>query len=231
MNESHVHVSDLRWDRLLAGELAAEAAAAARAEAEACDGCRARLEQITRERDAFATRRVPVRRTRWWRLAAPAALAAAAAAVVLVVRRPSDEAGDRPKGTGPSLELFASSDRGTRSLAAGDRIHAGERLQAAYHAARDGFGAVLARDGGGTANAYVPARGDAMVALPAGELASFPASTVLDDVTGEEIVILLWCESARPLAPLLAELRTSGDVSRPAGCTSRRLVLDKRAGP
>jgi hypothetical protein len=116
-------------------------------------------------------------------------------------------------------------------VSTGDRIRPGDYVQAAYTATRDGFGAVLSRDGSGKAMAYVPAGGAAMVALPAGVTASFPTSTVLDDVIGEEAVAVVWCQAARPLAPLIAELAATGDVIAPDGCTVRRVVLDKRAEP
>nr|MDQ3369864.1 DUF4384 domain-containing protein [Myxococcota bacterium] len=48
------HVSDLRWDRLLAGELAADAKTTALAHAGACAACAARLAVLTRESEAFA---------------------------------------------------------------------------------------------------------------------------------------------------------------------------------
>lgn len=93
---------------------------------------------------------------------------------------------------------------------------------------RDGFGAVLALDGTGAANAYVPADGDAMVALPAGVDRTFPGSTVLDQVVGTERVVILWCPTSRPLAALLGELRATRDVTAPQGCYVRRVELDKR---
>ncbi len=81
------------------------------------------------------------------------------------------------------------------------------------------------------ASAYVPAEGDAMVALPRGTLRSFPGSTILDEVTGTQVVAIVWCESARPIAPLVAELRATGGVTAPAGCTVERTELDVRGGP
>jgi hypothetical protein len=113
----------------------------------------------------------------------------------------------------------------------GDRVKPGDSLQAAYTATRDGFGAVLARDGSGTATEYVPAEGDAMVALPQGTLRSFPGSTILDDVVGAQVVVIVWCDAARPIAPLVGELRTTGAVTAPPGCTVDRVELEVRGAP
>src|SRR5690606_21655844 len=102
----HVHVSDLRWDRLLAGELAENAKADVLAAAGACPVCAERLATLTRESEAFAQRPFavtrPRRRVAW--LAAPAVLAAAAAIVLVVRARTEPEPpGERAKGDGPQL--------------------------------------------------------------------------------------------------------------------------------
>ena len=67
--------------------------------------------------------------------------------------------------------------------------------------------------------------------VPAGTLQSFPGSTILDDVVGAEVVVIVWCETARPLAPLIGELRAAGNVTAPAGCTLDRVELDVRGAP
>ena len=212
MTDAHDdHVSDLRWDRLLAGELAKADEAAVLDHAHSCAACGARLAAITDEQRAFAQRPafrlqrrpatiVPITRRRWQ---AAAAVALAAATVLLVVRlRPTDAPIERTKGRGPALILAAGNASALEPITTGDRIHPGDSLQAAYTSDRDGFGAVLSRDGSGHAMAYVPASGDAMVALPAGATRSFPARTVLDDIVGSEVVVIVWCQAPAPLAPL-----------------------------
>ncbi|HSN25772.1 MAG TPA: hypothetical protein VLT45_05785 [Kofleriaceae bacterium] len=228
------HVSDLRWDRLVAGELGEAERAETLAHAAACAACAARRSEIEAGFAAFASvapalpRRAPRRRM----IAAIGAVVAAAAAVVLLVRMPSRPAGERTKGgAGPRLMLAAGPRERVAPVMSGDRVRPGDSVQAAYTTTRDGFGAVLARDGSGAASAYVPADGDAMVALPAGTLRSFPGSTILDDVAGAQVVVIVWCEAARPLGPLVAELRTTGAVTAPAGCTVERVELEVRGGP
>lgn len=233
------HVSDLQWDRLLAGELAAEAAEDAGAHAEACAACSARLQELTAERDAFRLRPrtlllAPVaapRRRRWWALSL-VPLAAAAAIVIALRVRPRDEggglSGERTKGARVQLLLSAGRGGALAPVAGGDVIHAGDSLQAGYTAARDGFGAVLSRDGAGVVSPYVASATGEMVPLPAGAEQSFPQSTVLDDVLGPERVAIVWCEAPRPLAPLVAALSANAELSVPAGCAVREVLLDKR---
>ena len=228
----HTHVSDLRFDRLLGSELAGDAKAAVLAEAAACATCTARLAELTRDRDAFAQRTpfvVPRARSQRWWLAAPAVLAVATAIVLVVRGRGDGDLDARPKGGGPHLVLAAGPPGRLAAVSVSDRIHPGDYLQAGYTTDRPGFGAVLSRDGSGKANAYVPSRGDIMIALPAGVNRSFPESTVLDLVVGEEAVVVLWCAAPRPLAPILAELEARGAITAPRGCTDRLIVLDKVA--
>ncbi|MDQ3368497.1 MAG: DUF4384 domain-containing protein, partial [Myxococcota bacterium] len=133
-----------------------------------------------------------------------------------------------PKGGGPSLLVAAGPAGQLGVVTSGDRVQPGDSVQAGYTTTRDGFGAVLAKDGAGHVMAYVPSRGDALVALPAGTTRSFPESTVLDATLGEEQLVVVWCEAVRPLAPLLGELAAQGTVTAPAGCTVHRVILHKR---
>jgi hypothetical protein len=225
------HVSDLRWDRLLAGELTEADRAEVLAHAETCATCAARRGELASGFEAFANvaPALPRRVSRRRMVVALGAVVAMAAAVILVVRAQPGETTERTKGgTGPQLMLAAGPRARVAPVVSGDRVQPGDSVQAAYTATRDGFGAVIARDGSGAASAYVPAEGDAMVALPAGRLRSFPGSTILDEVAGTEVVVIVWCETARPLAPLIGELRATGDLTAPDGCTVDRVELDVR---
>lgn len=228
------HVSDLRWDRLLAGELPEDQTTEVRAHAASCERCSARLNELTAGRDAFTVRPQVIafgRRKRGVWIGA-AAMVAAAAAVLIVVSRPRDpDPGNRTKGQGPELELVLV--RGTELVPVSSRdvVFTGDVLQAAYSSKRDGYGAVLARDGAGGVFAYVPSSSDLMIALPAGDRRSFSESTRLDDVVGAERIAIVWCEQPHALGPLLAELRTTGDVAAPDGCHLRRIDLTKKLRP
>jgi hypothetical protein len=232
------HLSDLRWDRLLAGDLAPADAAAARDHAATCPRCGARLRELEADRDAFARRPFAIPRAIHPRprgLWAGAAAALAAAAVLVVVLRRHDGGdgeGTRTKGRGgPALLLSAGPADRLAPLATRDVVHPGDSLQAGYTSARAGFGAVLSRDGAGQAASYVPYGGDHLVALPAGTRRSFPASTILDATPGEEHVAIVWCDADRPLAPLIDELRATGTLAERAGCTIRVVAITKVAAP
>jgi hypothetical protein len=236
------HVSDLGWDQWLAGDLPAEQRERARIHAASCGPCAARLHELTAARDAFVSRPLPARvrpvRHRARVLGGVAAIAVAATVLAVVRIAPAPE--QRTKGTpgttgttgsnGPELVLAAGRPGALAQLASDDAIHPGDYLQAGYSSPRDGFGAVISLDGAGATTVYVPSRGDATVALPAGSERSFPESTVLDQVVGTERIWLLWGEAAHPLAPLVAQLRSTGQLTAPAGCHVRAVTLDKRAG-
>lgn len=244
------HVSDLRWDRLLAGELPEDQATEARTHAAGCERCGSRLTELTAGRDAFTVNRTPFdlardrdisalpqviafapRRKRGVWIGVAGAIVAAAAIVFLVVRPRGPDAGERSKGGGPDLVLVVTRDARQIPVSSRDQVFPNDVLQAGYSSTRDGFGAVLARDGAEGVFAYVPSSGDQMLALPAGDNRTFPQSTTLDDVVGQERVVVVWCEAPRPIAPLLAELRTSGEVTAPDGCVVRRIDLAKQAHP
>jgi len=218
------HVSDLRWDRLLAGDLSAADAATAREHAAVCSRCAARFAELESGARAFV---VPRRRTFSVSLVVTAGALVAAAALVIVIRS-QDPPAERPKGAGGVQLVLVGGPRGrVAPLSSGDRLQAGDTVQAAYTTKRDGFGAVLSRDGAGATAAYVPSSGDVMTPLPAGTMQAFPQSTVLDAVTGEEAIVVIWCEQARPLAPLIAELDRTGAVATPDDCTVHRVVIAK----
>lgn len=221
------HVSDLQLDRMLADE---PVDAAAREHAESCARCVARMRELTAERDAFVLSGPPLPahrpRVRW--LVPGAAAVALAAALLLWLRGGDREPTTRIKGEGPSLELVVEHDARIVALGAGEPVHPGDRVQAIYSSTRDGFGAVLSIDGAGTISAYVPSQDAVLVALPAGSRRTFPQSTILDGVLGRERIQLVWCEDARPLAPLLDELRATGSLSPRPGCTIRAVEVVKR---
>ena len=239
MKDHEAHVSDLRWDRLLAGELSHEEQEAVEAHARQCDACRRRQRELEAQHEAFAKRafalapKRPKRLTGWaW---GPAAVLAAAAAVLLVLRMPeapnAPDEETRVKGAAVHLLLSHGRPGALEPLASGDTIHAGDYLQAGYSASQDGFGAVLSRDGAGEAFVYVPSTGDRMVPLPAGKERSFPESTLLDDVVGAERIVLLWCDTDHSVQPMIDALRADRPIVAPPGCETRELQLSKRGAP
>lgn len=241
MTDLDNHISDLRWDRMFAGELPATDCDEAKTHAASCARCGARLRELEAEREAFVFRPVAVKfdaaappaRGRWRRgapFATFAALAAAAMVVLVVIRKPEVSERERTKGTdAPALMLFAGPSNALAQVGASDTIRSRQYLQAGYTSKRDGFGAVLSIDGAGQASIYVPAEGETMVALPAGIEKSFPTSTLLDDVVGAEQIAIVWCEAAHPVGPMLEELRGTKAITARAGCTQRIVALSKVA--
>ena len=228
------HISDLRWDRWLAGELSANDTAAALAHAEACARCSERMRALSVERDQFRLRPTPIafaraRRVPRWLVGGGLSLVAAAAVLVLVFRSGSMREGDRSKGGGGPSLIVAGGERGALvPLSTGDVVRAGDSLQVGYTSERDGFGALISRDGAAAVSTYVPSQGATLVRLPAGTDREFPESTILDAVVGTETLYVIWCPTALPLAPLLAEV-TGGALGTPPGCQVRTLALEKRA--
>lgn len=54
------HVSDLQWDRLLVGDLPADASEAARVHADQCVACSSRLRELTVKRAVYRLQPIPV---------------------------------------------------------------------------------------------------------------------------------------------------------------------------
>lgn len=239
------HVSDLQWDQLLAGDLSAEAGKAAQTHAARCAACAARLRDLTAERDAFRVRAIRIpglrRRPRWISVVVP--LAAAALALIVLLDRPrEDDLGVRVKGSvrmvasaaaleSNGIALLLSVGRPDALRRVGDDvvIHPGDYLQVGYTAGRDGFGAVLSRDSAGSVTTYVPFGSDVMVPLLRGSERSFPQSTILDATLGAEQVVVVWCETAHPLGPLLIALRAGQPIPASSDCVTRAVRLEKRA--
>ncbi len=226
------HISDLRWDQLLAGELAAELTTEAEAHAKDCTQCKARLAELTAEREAFRFRGPLVQPKRSLRWTMPIAGVLAAAAVMMLVLQFRGGGEDElvyegTKGGKIDLMLFAGKPDQLTALDVEDKLFAGDLLQAGYSSPADGYGAVLSLDGEGVASSYVPAVGDTMVLLPAGERRSFPASTQLDDVLGSERIAVVWCHRARPLAPLLEELQRTQTIGKLDNCAIRVFAVAK----
>jgi anti-sigma factor RsiW len=228
---SEDHISDLRWDQLLAGELTPAQREEASTHARSCDRCRARFEELSAEREAFRFRKPPpalVKRPRRLMWTIPIAGTLAVAALALLILRPSSETpGERTKGKPELVVYIGAKPDQLKRVSTGDQIFTGDLVQAGYTATIDGFGAVLSLDAAGKTSIYVPAAGAAMVPLPAGELRSFPASTQLDDVAGREVIAAIWCEQASPLEPFTTELQTTKTIAPREGCAIHVVTVDK----
>ncbi|WP_437500048.1 zf-HC2 domain-containing protein [Sorangium sp. So ce1099] len=252
--------SDLRFDRLLAGELAPAEEQATRAHLDGCGRCAARFAALEAARAAFladppplrlpAPPRTPAPAVRWSRARAlvPAVTAALGAAAVLALvlrtRPPAGPTGDdrgarvaqaaqgtRTKGGDGRIGFYVARGEGAVPGGPGEVVHPGDRLQFTYAAAEAGYFALLSVDGARKASIYFPA-GAAAAPIQAGEEVPLPSSVVLDETLGPETLYGLFCSAPVDLEPIRAALESAPErPPAPAGCRVDRLQIDKRAAP
>jgi hypothetical protein len=156
-------------ERLHAGDLSADEAAAVRRRLEA-EGGLSRLDELARDDAAFRivhpaapaveeirrrAGRAP-RRLRPLQLAIPALAAAAAAALVVLVPRPGGD-GTREKGLAAHLEVYRQAQ--PDALQSGATARAGDLLQLAYVAAGAPYGVIVSVDGRGAVTLHWPEGG------------------------------------------------------------------------
>ena len=244
-------VSDLRFDRLLADELDADAARAVRDHLASCAHCAARFAAIEAARAAFTATALPLqarvvdlrtrRRNPIWRASTAGALAAAAALVVWsraqapAIDPPNDGAnvvssGIRTKGAA-RLGLYVER-RGTVIRAQeGDTVHPEDRIQFTVTSAEGGFVAVIGVDGAKAATVYYPSGPRAEAFGPGADVA-LSTSTRLDATLGPEIDYGLFCATPIDLEPVrLAFAARPEDPPIPAGCRVDRVRLVKVKSP
>jgi hypothetical protein len=250
-------LSDLRLDRLVAAELDAPAEADARAHLSGCAPCAARLAEIEAGRAAFladppplravapggalladprpsaAARLVSVRRIRAWAPPLTAALALAAAGL-LWLRSPGPvtdplDPGTRIKGHA-RVGFYVKYGAAVTPGAAGETVLAGDTLQFTTTTPRDGaYFALIAVDGARKASVYYPA-GPRAAPIDHGRDVPLGASTVLDDVLGDETAYAFFCAEPIALEPLRAAVeRAPEHPPVPASCELDRVSYVKRA--
>jgi hypothetical protein len=242
--------SDLALDRARAGEVDEAERARVQRHVDGCPRCAAHWQATDQAAHALPPRRIgsesprvspgaTALRRRPWPRRAPgrsAALALAAAAAVWLVwaragKGPasSGEGDLRSKGSA-RLGLFVKSGDRVRHGVDGEVVAPGDTLRFTVTATAERWVAVLSRDGGGTASLYVPggSPGTPMIAVTAGHDVPLPGGLELDEILGREDLVGVFCDRPVPTGDLLRELRASGTVHPPAGCTVDRLTIDKR---
>jgi hypothetical protein len=194
------HVSELAIDRMLAGELPATVAEAARRHAAGCPRCGALFDDALAVSQTFAAPLALPRRRGW-----PVVVGALAvtAAIALVVRsRGTDDEGIRTKGSA-TLGFFVAHDGVVRRGAPGEQLAPGDAIELYSTSPDPRWLAVVSVDGAGVRSVYVAPR---MVA--AGRERVVPLSIILDGTLGVETVTGIFCPAPfDPAAP-------------PAGCTT-----------
>ncbi len=182
-----------------------------------CERCRAAVEELRREREAFLAARparpflaavkdraaspAPGTPPRWWtprRWLLAGGLAAATAAV-LVGLWPAGDGGIRFKGQPVAFTVFAS--RGgepARPLEPGDALRPGDVLRFGVTSPGPGHVVVASVDEAGRVSRYYPMAGNGSAAIEGREyLQLLPGSVVLDETVGREWIALV--VSAAPL--------------------------------
>jgi hypothetical protein len=237
-------ISDFALDLLIAADLSVADERRARAHLGECAGCRARLSERESERESFnragpalvlPERAPPRARPRAVGRSSAAALAGAALLVLVVagVRGfRSDEPARRSelgvKGSDP-FELYIRHGDTIRKAGDHELVHPGDQLQFSYTSTEDGYVGVLSLDGAGVSNVYFPDGARMAWRASAGREQLLPASTILDDVPGHELVHALFCATPIELTPLAQELARARTLSPPEGCVVRTIELDKQA--
>ncbi len=238
--------SNLRLDRLLAGELAAEPERELRAHLAACARCAARFAAIEEEARAFprevwiqgeaakARRALRAGRGHWGTIAASLSAAAAAVALFHLAPLPHPHpAGVRSKG-GEALDLVVRHRDGSVEETSGDgRLLPGDAVRFRLSLATGGTVAVLGLDAAGLVTAYVEP-----VAVPAGRTV-IEGSVVLDETPGAERFVAVICAAAPSAETLVARGRAAleaaaGDPRRVGdlgikGCRQVSAVVEKEA--
>ena len=237
-------LSELRLDRLLAGELTATERAAAEQHLAGCARCGGRRRQRHDQQRVFrdswsppaAAARPAAGPRRRMRQVGLAALAAAVAlvAIPLVRRAPAPET-TTAKGQ-HWLRVFVR-DGGSGAVRAAtptEPVHPGDAVRFGFdrRVTGDRYLAVLGRDAAGKVSLYFPERGEVAGRAPATADGLVPYSIVLDATLGPELLHALVCTQPVPLAPLEQALRQAGGrLVPPAVCAVERTTLIKRARP
>jgi len=235
-------VSDLRFDRMFAGELGDEETRAIAAHVASCATCRARRQELGQARasdeaaaaaetGALHARAARSGRKPFTRIASGAlALAALAAGVWLAVapaREPSAELRWKGRhGFGFYVQRGAAVYRG----APGERLLPGDRVRFVARSGEPRYLAVLSLDGAQRATVYYPTGSRAAALAPSEGEQALPASVRLDEVLGPEQLYALFCSEPIALEPVRAALaQQRAAFVAPADCELERMLVHKAA--
>ncbi|HUS65302.1 MAG TPA: hypothetical protein VMZ28_12195 [Kofleriaceae bacterium] len=237
-------VSDLRLDRMMAGELAEEDARSARGHIDGCAMCAARLAEVEADRASFraappalalpagavsaAAREPAWVRLRRWLWPATAVLAAAAALLVWrVAGRGAGNGGDTTRLKGRDhLGFYVKRGDAVARGAGGEVLRPGDTVRFTYTAQQRGYLAIASVDGAGQVSVY-HADGERAAAIEPGEDAALPGGVELDAVLGAETVYGFFCRA--PVAVGAVRAAVAGGHVELEGCVVDRLTWEKRA--
>ena len=232
--------TDLELERQLAGDLPADRAF----DAQATDADRARLAELRGEPEAFlrsvdvdnevkriqqrVARAAPEKRA-WWKFLVPLGAVAAAAAAFLVFMRgkgthlPEDEL--QVKGDAVSLVVHQATESGSRRLASGDPIHAGDRIRFEVDALKPGYFAVVGIDGTGQVSVYYPTTGNQPLAYDP-HMRLLDGAIQLDATPGDEHFFAIYATAPFTLETVTQAMQANGPL--PPGVSKAEVVLHKQ---
>ncbi len=218
------HLSELKAERLLAGELAGEALAEVMAHIEACGSCGRYVEalrtsdaEVRQQRPPMRVTRLPAARARsggstrrWGRAVGPplAVFGAVAAVLIAVWWLPPDvpEGGAdgspavepdqvRSKGTGLGFEVYVKAEGGPRLVTSGDAVAPGDAIGFRIRSDFNWFFMIVGRDEAGGVYLCHPQTGQSGVLQAKSEGEDVEQAMELDGILGRERFVLLVCPS------------------------------------
>jgi hypothetical protein len=239
--------SELRLDRLLAGELLAADRDTVERHLVGCARCTVRRRRRQEEKRLFGDTWSPPgqapgaafahRRSasvgRWMGVAAVAAAILLVAVPLLRGTRPAETT----TAKGQLWLRFFVRDGASGAVRPGtpnEPVHPGDALRFAIDRRIVGnrYVAVVARDASGKVTVYFPEPGGAAAPAPATADGLLPYSILLDDTLGPEVLQALLCGQPVELAPVVQALRRQpGELAPPATCAIESITLIKRARP
>jgi hypothetical protein len=248
-SRSEGHLSTLKLDELIAGELDAAGERETRAHLADCPRCSARLLEIEAARASFAAsppalrpdRRAPggvvattARPPRRWILPAATGTLAAAAALALLFSRGAprggevESPGERVKGAG-HIGFYVKRGEHVKGGGAGEQLQPGDAIRFKYSSAEAQYLAILSVDGAARASVYY-SNGERAAPIQPGRDVLLPQSTVLDDTLGAERIHAVFCSEAILVEPLRAALEANPAAPPIApGCDVDTLTVEKVA--
>jgi uncharacterized protein DUF4384 len=224
-------LSSLRLDRWMMGELGASDAESVGTHLSACAACStavAGMRGVREEVRALPLPAVLIRPPLRRRLprAAFAGLGLALAASLVVMLR--TDLGERRKGPGLGLAMYVQHGSEVRRAAPGESVAPGDAVRFAVSTPIPAFVAVLSVDPSGRASVYFP-QGPRAVQVPAGTEVPLPLGTLLDETTGEERLLGLFCTTPVELEPIRLALQQAQDgAPLPTDCQGLRWSFVKR---
>jgi hypothetical protein len=198
-------LSDLRIDRMLAGDLEGGESARAREHLAGCSACGARVAAFEAARavippDLEAIRRLAAappaatarRPWRAWWPSLGVALAVGAAALIVAVRPRAPDETTRIKG-GPRLGFFVKHGDDVRRGRPGELVNPGDMVRFVVSTPQQAHLTIAGADSRGVVTVYFPVASVADT-VAAGSDVVLPRATQLDDTLGPETISAYFCE-------------------------------------